>query len=58
VELTSWIEERYAVEGLLLSLKEEPKLVWTVASVGSSASKRWVSDRQKAHERWRGVTDV
>jgi cellulose synthase/poly-beta-1,6-N-acetylglucosamine synthase-like glycosyltransferase len=32
--------------------------VWVVTNVGMKQTAEWVADRQKAHERWRKVTDV
>lgn len=60
--LVTWIEERFAAKGKKVFIKDDPLLpdtdIWTVAKVGMKQTAEWVSNRQKAHERWRRVTDV
>lgn len=57
----TWLEEDLAVEGKQLRKKDtDDDRVWTVGDVHRRIprSKKWVTDRRKAHDRWRQVTDV
>lgn len=60
--LTTWLEEPKAIEGARVFIKDDPNFtedqVYTISSVGTRKTAAWVTDRQKAHERWRAVTDV
>jgi len=60
--VTSWIEERFAVVGKRVFIKDDPAFsedtIYTVKEVGNRQTEKWVKDRRKAHERWRQVTDV
>lgn len=57
----TWLEERHAIEGNRIQKKDDPDdRVWTVGDVYRRIPRtaKWVTDRRKAHERWRRVTDV
>lgn len=59
--LITWVHEKRCVEGLRVSLKnDEDKRVWTVDEVYRRfpLPEDVVKERQKAHDRWRKVTDV
>jgi hypothetical protein len=57
-QLTSWVEEKYAVLGTRMTLEAFPSTIWTVAHVGIRRTRAWVRDRQMAYKRWRPHTDV
>lgn len=57
--LTTWIEERFAVEGLRVSLKDDPdQHIYTVADVGTlRRTQDEVREFQRSFDRWRRHTD-
>jgi len=60
LQTTTWLREDKIKVGVGVTLKDSdsPDRIWTVAAMGHRETEEWVKDRRKAHERWRGVTDV
>lgn len=58
-QLVTWVAEKHARVGARLTCDSAPE-VWGVYEVYRALPQpeKWVTDRRKAHERWRSVTDV